>query len=143
MWQRIRFYYERVNGLKLPIYVLCDYDPYGFYIYSVIKFGSISLAHMSEKMAIPGIKFLGITSKDIEEYGLTKNLIQLNEKDIARLKQMKEYEWFKNNTQWQKEFDSMKRLGSKAEIQALSARGISFISEKYIPEKIRKKDFID
>ena len=50
---------------NLPIYVLADYDCYGFYIYSVIKFGSINLAHISEKMAIPGVKFLGITSNDI------------------------------------------------------------------------------
>src|SRR3989338_4031561 len=28
---------------KLPIYVLADFDPWGFYIYSVLKFGSISL----------------------------------------------------------------------------------------------------
>ena len=37
----------------------------------------------------------------------------------------------------------MKKLGSKAEIQALSARGISFISEKYLPEKIKNKETID
>jgi len=37
----------------------------------------------------------------------------------------------------------MKQMGSKAEIQALSARGISFISERYLPEKIRKKAFLD
>src|SRR3989339_1065792 len=32
---------------KLPIYVLCDGDIYGAYIYSVIKYGSIALAHAS------------------------------------------------------------------------------------------------
>ncbi|MFH1209566.1 MAG: DNA topoisomerase IV subunit A [archaeon] len=134
-----RLYEEK----KLPIYVLTDFDPWGFYIYSVIKYGSISLAHMSEKMAIPGVRFLGIMAEDIEKYGLNKHLIKLNEKDISRLKQIAGYDWFKDNKAWQKEFTSMKQIGSKAEIQALSARGISFISEKYLPEKIKKKEFLD
>lgn len=128
---------------KLPIYVLCDYDCYGFYIYSVIKYGSINLAHASERLAIPGVKFLGITSNDIEKYDLKKHFIKLKEHDLARLKQLSEYEWFKNSKEWQKEFKIMKQYGSKAEIQALSARGISFISEKYLPEKIKNKDFLD
>ncbi|MEK6932250.1 MAG: DNA topoisomerase IV subunit A [Nanoarchaeota archaeon] len=128
---------------KLPIYVLCDFDAYGFYIYSVIKYGSINLAHASEHMAIPSVKYLGITSTDIEKYGLHKNLIKLKEHDLARLKQMAEYDWFKNNKEWQKEFKIMKQLGSKAEIQALSARGISFISNTYLPEKIKNKDFLE
>ncbi len=128
---------------KLPIYVLCDFDAYGFYIYSVIKYGSINLAHASEHMAIPSVKYLGITSSDIEKYGLQKNLIKLKEHDLSRLKQMADYDWFKNNKAWQNEFKVMKQLGSKAEIQALSARGISFISNTYLPEKIKNKEFLE
>ncbi len=128
---------------KLPIYVLTDYDAYGFYIYSVIKYGSINLAHASERLAIPGVRFLGITSEDIEKYELKKHFIKLKDHDVARLKQLSEYEWFKDNKAWQKEFKTMKQYGSKAEIQALSARGITFISEKYLPEKIKNKNFID
>jgi len=128
---------------KLPIYVLTDNDPYGFYIYSVIKYGSINLAHASERLAIPGVKFLGITAGDIEKYDLKKHFIKLKETDLARLKQISEYDWFKNNKEWQKEFKSMKQNGAKAEIQALSARGISFISDVYLPSKIKDNDFID
>lgn len=128
---------------KLPIFVLADFDPWGFYIYSVIKFGSISLAHLAGETAIPGVKFLGITADDVENYGLQKNLITMKEADISRLKQIEKYEWFVDNKDWQRQFKMMKKLGAKAEIQALSARGISFISDKYLPEKIAKKDFID
>ncbi len=131
------------NEHKLPILVLTDFDSWGHYIYSVIKFGSISLAHMAEEMAIPQAKFLGIRAHDIEKYGLQKHFIKLNEQDISRLKQLSEYEWFKNNKLWQQEFKSMKQFGAKAEIQALSARGVSFISEKYLPEKIKNKDWIE
>lgn len=127
----------------LPIFVLTDFDSWGHYIYSVIKFGSISLAHMAEEMAIPNAKFLGIRAHDIERYGLQKHFIRLTEQDIARLKQLSEYEWFKNNKLWQQEFKMMKQFGAKAEIQALSARGVSFITDKYLPEKIQSKDWIE
>ena len=36
------------NELKLPVYCLLDNDPWGYYIYSVIKQGSINLAYESE-----------------------------------------------------------------------------------------------
>ena len=127
----------------LPIYVLTDFDCWGFYIYSVIKYGSIALAHMSEKLTIPGVKFLGITADDITKYGLQKHLIKLNDQDLARMKQVSEYEWFKDNKDWQRQLKMMKEFGAKAEIQALSSKGISFISEKYLPDKIKNKEFLE
>ncbi len=128
---------------KLPIYVLTDYDAWGFYIYSVVKYGSIALAHAADKLTIPNVRFLGIMSDDIEKYGLQKHFIKLKDTDLARIKQVSDYEWFKDNKAWQREFQMMKKYGAKAEIQALSSRGISFISEQYLPEKIRKKEFLD
>jgi DNA topoisomerase-6 subunit A len=127
----------------LPVLVLTDFDSWGHYIYSVLKFGSISLAHMAEEMAIPSVKFLGIKADDIEKYGLQKHFIKLTDQDTSRLKQVSQYDWFKNNKQWQYEFKKMKEFGAKAEIQALSARGISFITEKYLPDKIKSQDWID
>ncbi len=128
---------------NLPIYVLADFDPWGFYIYSVLKFGSISLAHISETQAIPNAKFLGITADDIQNYNLQKHLIKFKDVDFSRLKQISEYDWFNGSKAWQRQFKMMKDLKAKAEIQALSSRGISFISEKYLPEKIKKQNFID
>src|SRR3989338_4412270 len=34
---------------NLPIYVMTDFDCWGFYIYSVVKYGSIVLSHASER----------------------------------------------------------------------------------------------
>lgn len=127
----------------LPVYVLADFDPWGFYIYSVLKFGSISLAHMAEELAIPKAKFLGITADDIEKYGLKKHFIKFKPVDTSRLKQMSEYAWFKENKAWQRQFKMMKDFGAKAEIQSMSARGITFISETYLPEKIKGKQWLD
>ena len=49
---------------KIPVYVLVDNDPWGYYIYSVVKQGSINLAFESERMAIPKAKFIGLSSAD-------------------------------------------------------------------------------
>jgi DNA topoisomerase VI subunit A len=132
-----------VTEHNLPVFVLADNDPYGFYIYSVIKFGSISLAHMSGEMAIPSVKFLGITVDDITKYKLERYNIKLTDQDVARLRQMSEYDWFKSHKAWQRQFEVMRKTGVKYEIQALSARGITFISDTYLPEKIKKAEFID
>ncbi len=128
---------------KLPIYVLTDGDIYGFYIYSVIKYGSISLAHMAEEMAIPSVKFLGVSMDDINNYDLKKHFIKLTDQDRARIKQMQNYEWFAKHKDWQRQFKMMKEFDAKVEIQSLSSKGISFISEKYLPEKIKKKDWLE
>lgn len=127
----------------LPVYVLCDWDIYGAYIYSVIKYGSIALAHASGKLTIPNVKYIGITGDDIIKYDLKKHIIKLTEQDEARIKQVSEYDWFKENKDWQRQFKMMKELNGKVEIQALSARGISFISEHYLPEKIKNKEFLE
>src|SRR3989344_3108077 len=137
VWQR--FYEE----YKLPIYVLCDNDPYGYWIYFVIKYGSINLAGQSERLTIPGVKYLGITCDDIEKYDLKKHFIKMKDTDHARLKQIAEYPWLKDDKHWQRQFKMMKQMDAKVEIQSLSSKGISFISESYLPSKIKNKEFLD
>ncbi len=131
------------NEHSLPIYVLVDGDPWGAYIYSVLKFGSISLAHESERLAIPGVKFLGLSYDDVEKYNLKRHKIKFQQVDINRIKQIRNYPWFKDNKDWQKQFDGWEKFGGKIELDALTANGISFVSEKYIPEKIKSKDWIE
>src|SRR3989344_5466407 len=76
---------------NLPIYVLADFDPCGFYIYSVLKFGSINLAHMAESMTLGTARVLGINAGDIQNYGLKKHLIAFKEVDVKRLEQLQNY----------------------------------------------------
>ena len=128
---------------KLPVHILVDGDPWGAYIYSVIKYGSISLAHISQELAIPGAKMLGLTAEDVVKYDLKRYLIKFEEVDLKRLEQVKNYDWFKDNKEWQKQFKLWKELNGKVELAALSSRGITFISDHYIPEKIKNKEFLD
>ena len=84
---------RRLNEeLGLPVYCLLDCDPWGHYIYSVLKQGSIALAYESERMAIPDAKFMGIRAIDYERCDLSDDVqISLNERDITRAKQIAEY----------------------------------------------------
>lgn len=139
-----RLLIQRLNNeYKLPVYVFTDSDSYGFYIYSVIKSGSISLAHVSDRIATPSAKFIGLTISDIYEYNLQKATIKARELDIKRAKELLEYEWFKKNPRWVKEINLMIEKGVKAEIEALSHRGLKFMSEEYLPDKLKNKDFLD
>jgi len=128
---------------KLPVYVLVDLDPWGIYIYSVLRFGSISLAHISESLAIPDARFLGLTPYDIEEFELKKHLINFKEVDLKRLNDLTKYDWFKDKKEWQEFFKKMKDLKGKVELAALSSKGISFISDTYIPTKIKEKKWFE
>lgn len=140
----IRRLLQRMNTeLGLPVYVLTDLDPYGIYIYSVLKTGSISLAHISERLAIPNAKFLGLTADDIIKYDLKRQIIKLKDVDVKRLKELSKYEWFKDKKEWQRQFKLIEELKGKVELDALVTKGITFISDKYIPEKMKNKEWLD
>jgi len=128
--------------LNLPVYVLVDNDPWGLYIYSVIKQGSISLAYESMRMAVPKARFLGLRTRDFKGFKLSEDVqIVLDPKDIARAKEMLAYPWFAA-AHWQTEISDLLEAGFKMEIEALSNRDISFVTDVYIPEKIAKKDWL-
>jgi len=127
-----------VTELKIPLYVLVDNDPWGFYIYSVVKQGSINLAYESVRMAVPQARFIGLSSFDQEKYGLPDNVtIRLKEEDERRAKQMLAYPWFQRK-EWQREIQHMLRRGRKLELEALSNKSISFITEEYLPRKLKE-----
>lgn len=126
---------------NLPVYVFCDADSYGWYIYSVIKYGSISLAHVSDRLGTPEAKFIGLTIGDIDKFGLQNFTIKAKEVDIKRAKELLKYKWFQDPA-WQKELKMMINRKIKAELEALSGRGLKFMTEKYLPQKIKNKEFL-
>lgn len=139
-----RLLYRLNKELGLPVYCLLDCDPWGHYIYSVIKQGSINLAFESERMAIPDAKYLGIRSGDFVRCELSDDVkISLNDRDIERAKQIAEYPWFIKKKHWQKEIQLMIRNGFKMEVESLITKDISYVTETYVPERLKAKDWID
>ena len=130
--------------LDLPVYCLLDNDPWGYYIYSVLKQGSINLAYESRRMAIPDARFLGLRSNDYERCQLTPSVqIKLNDQDIKRARQIAQYPWFAHKKPWQKELDLMLKNGFKLEVEALISKDISYVTEEYVPLRLREGNFLD
>jgi DNA topoisomerase VI subunit A len=140
----VRRLVQRLHSeLKLPVYVLVDNDPWGFYIYSVMKQGSINLAYESMRMAVPDARFIGLSSFDKMTYKLPSNVaIKMDDGDVSRAKQMLAYPWFQAK-RWQDEIQEMVKSGQKFELEALSRRGISFITEEYLPKKLKDRDWLE
>lgn len=141
----VRRLLHRLNAeLGLPIYCLLDCDPWGHYIYSVIKQGSINLAYESGRMAVPEAKYLGIRSDDYERCDLSDDVkIELNDRDRERAKQIAAYPWFADRRHWQKEIKRMLSNGFKMEVESLITKDISYVTETYVPERLKAKDWID
>ena len=139
-----RLLYRLHNELKLPVYCLLDNDPWGYYIYSVIKQGSINLAFESRRMAVPGARYLGLRSEDLQRCGLSESVkIELNDIDRKRAKQIASYPWFAHKKAWQKEIKRMLDNGFKLEVEALISKNISYVTEQYTPERLKNKDWLD
>ncbi|HEY1686365.1 MAG TPA: DNA topoisomerase IV subunit A [Tepidisphaeraceae bacterium] len=136
---------QRLNQeLKLPIICLLDCDPWGHYIYSVIKQGSISLAFESSRLAIPEAKFLGIRAKDYDECELSDAVkIDLTDNDKKRANEILAYPWFADHKGWQKEINRMLQNGFKMEVESLITKDISYVTEEYVPMRLKKKDWLD
>ncbi|WP_297419010.1 DNA topoisomerase IV subunit A [Thermococcus sp.] len=142
-----RLHYEE----GLPIIVFTDGDPYGWYIYSTIKQGSINLAYLSEKLATPEAKFVGMSMDDIERYGLknvTEKLkgIPPNKKggptgDYKRIIEEMNYPWFQNK-EWQRQLKMALKMGVRIEQQALANKSLEFVAKRYLPEKINSGELL-
>ncbi len=148
-----RRFVRRLNEeLKLPVYILTDADPYGWYIYSVFKIGSITLSYESERLATPKAKFLGVSMTDIfgdknkkpylSESERRNFIIKAKKTDIKRAQELLNYEWFKTE-KWSKEINIFLQKQSKLEIEALTGKGLHFLMDTYIPMKIQTQDFIE
>jgi len=139
-----RMLYRLHHELKLPVYCLLDNDPWGYYIYSVIKQGSINLAYESGRMAIPEARFLGLRSLDFQRCGLSDSVkINLNDTDRKRARQIAGYPWFAKKRPWQREIKRLLDNGFKLEVEALISKDISYVTEEYTPARLRDKDWLD
>jgi DNA topoisomerase-6 subunit A len=133
------------DELKLPVYVLLDNDPWGYYIYSVIKHGSINLAYESRRMAIPDAVFLGVSSFDYERCEMNDDVkIELDATDIKRAKQIAAYPWFAEKKPWQREIKKMLANGFKMEVEAMISKDLEYLTGEYVPMKLKdKKQWLD
>jgi DNA topoisomerase-6 subunit A len=124
------------DSCKLPVYVFTDGDPYGYgNIYRTMKVGSGNAAHINEFFCVPHAKLIGVTPQDIVDYNLPTH--PLEDKDKKRAQDaIKNDPFFKNNKQWVRALQEMVKMGVRVEQQAFAARGLNYVMETYLPEKL-------
>jgi len=124
---------------KLPVVVFTDGDPWSFRIFASIAYGAIKTAHISHYLATPAAQYLGITPSDILNYELPSD--KLNSEDIKALKSELTDPRFQDQF-WRNEIELQLEIGKKSEQQALAKYGLDFVTDTYLPEKLKEMNII-
>ena len=129
--------------LKLPIYVLVDNDPWGLYIYSVLKQGSINLAYESMRMAVPNVRYLGMSAFDYAKYWADRRREdQASGRGHHARQADQKVPVVRGRWKWQREVDKLLDNGFKMELDGFLTKSISYMTDEYIPKKLRDKDYL-
>jgi DNA topoisomerase-6 subunit A len=121
------------DELDLPVLVFCDGDPWSYRIYGSVAYGSIKSAHLSEYLATPEADYVGIRPQDIVDYDLPTD--PLADSDINALESELTDPRFQTEF-WEEQIELQLDIGKKAEQQALASRGLDFVTETYLPERL-------
>jgi DNA topoisomerase-6 subunit A len=139
-----RFIRRLADDQKLPVLVFTDGDPYGYCnIYRTLKVGSGQAAHINRFFCVPQAQYLGVTPRDIKEYGLEDATHPLEEVDIKRAKDaLKNDPFIKHHKPWQDALNQMLQMGVRIEQQAFAKHGLNYVLDTYLPDKLKKKTFL-
>ncbi|MGQ9507215.1 MAG: DNA topoisomerase IV subunit A [Candidatus Bathycorpusculaceae bacterium] len=131
-----RHFIRRLNReLNLPVYIFTDGDPWGMHIAMVIISGSANAAHLRE-LTTPDAKWSGVWATDIVNYKLPTD--PLDEVDMKRLYELQKDPRYKDPL-WQREIKTFMKIRKKAEQEAFSRYGLTYIVDEYLPEKLEEK----
>ena len=122
------------HELELPVIILTDGDPWGMHIAMVIISGSANAAHLRE-LNTPDAKWAGVWATDIVDYKLPSD--PLNDLDIKRLYELRKDPRYDDKL-WRREIDTFLKIKKKAEQEAFSRYGLTFIVDKYLPAKLKE-----
>ncbi|MEE6210290.1 DNA topoisomerase IV subunit A [Salarchaeum sp. III] len=121
------------DELDLPVVVFTDGDPWSYRIFGSVAYGSIKSAHLSEYLATPDAQFVGIRPEDIVEYDLPTD--PLSDSDVNALESELEDPRFQTEY-WTEQIELQLDINKKAEQQALASRGLDFVTDTYLPERL-------
>ena len=129
-----RHFIRRLNReFNLPVYIFTDGDPWGMHIAMVIISGSANAAHLRE-LTTPDAKWMGVWASDIVDYKLPT--YPLKEVDFTRLHELQRDPRYQTDPLWQKEIKTFLKIRKKAEQEAFSRYGLTYIVDEYLPAKL-------
>jgi DNA topoisomerase-6 subunit B len=127
------------DRFNIPGIIFTDSDAWSMRIFAAMTFGSIKTSHLSSSLATPYTKFLGVKPTDIQKYKLPTD--KLRSSDIAALKQLLTDPRFADQD-WQNEIKFQLQAGVKSEQQALAKYGLDYVTDVYLPEKLKEMQII-
>jgi DNA topoisomerase-6 subunit A len=130
-----RHFIKRLSSeLKLPVYIFTDGDPWGMHIAMVIISGSANAAHLRE-LTTPDAKWSGVWATDIVNYKLPTD--PLDEVDMKRLNELQRDPRYVDPL-WRREIKTFMKIRRKAEQEAFSRYGLTYIVDEYLPAKLEE-----
>lgn len=130
-----RHFIHRLNKeLDLPVHIFTDGDPWGMHIAMVIISGSANAAHLRE-LTTPDAAWSGVWATDIVNYKLPSDA--LTNIDIKRLHELQRDPRYKGKL-WQREVKKFLKIKKKAEQEAFSRYGLTYIVDEYLPAKLEE-----
>lgn len=130
-----RHFIRRLNReLDIPVYIFTDGDPWGMHIAMVIISGSANAAHIRD-LATPDAKWSGVWATDIVNYKLPTD--PLEAVDIKRLHELQQDPRYKDKM-WNREIKTFLKIKKKAEQEAFSRYGLTYIVDEYLPAKLEE-----
>jgi DNA topoisomerase-6 subunit A len=127
------------DELDLPVVVFTDGDPWSYRIYGSVAYGSIKSAHLSDYLATPEARFIGIQPTDIVEYDLPTD--PLSDSDVNALENELTDPRFQSDY-WREQIELQLDIEKKAEQQSLASRGLDFVTDTYLPERLDEMDVL-
>jgi DNA topoisomerase-6 subunit A len=128
-----RHFIHRLNKeLNLPVFIFTDGDPWGMHIAMVIISGSANAAHLRE-LTTPDAKWSGVWASDIVDYKLPSD--PLTDVDVKRLYELQRDPRYEGKL-WQREIKKFLKIRKKAEQEAFSRYGLTYIVDEYLPAKL-------
>jgi len=139
-----RMFVRRVKeALKIPILGLFDSDAHGLKILSVYMQGSEAMSHDSANLATPDIKWLGVRPSDLDKYKVPKDCrLDLSAHDITFAESLLQKPYIQKRKTWVKELEKLLSSKEKAEIQAFTSKGFQYLTETYLPQKLKEGDWV-
>ena len=130
-----RHFIHRLNKeLDLPVFIFTDGDPWGMHIAMVIISGSANAAHL-RGLTTPDAKWSGVYATDIVDYKLPSD--PLTAVDVKRLHELEKDPRYEGDL-WKREIKTFLKIKKKAEQEAFSRYGLTYIVDEYLPAKLEE-----
>lgn len=136
---RVYLHHLHMSFPTLPIYGLCDWNPFGLSLLLTYRCGSVHMGIEAFKYTVP-IKWLGLHYEDIIRLNIPNSCKkEFTRDDRGRVRSLIEHQFIKCNSKYYGELMRMSENEYKVELEAIHSKGLSFMSDEYIKNKIINK----